>query len=95
MNVVAVPSTVSVIGVTWPPVPRMPAIAAYALPTSVSPPVRATESASWENVCAARAASPSASSGAVLSLPQGSYVAVATLRSTNFPVQERVAFDLR
>ena len=29
------------------------------------------------------------------SLPQGSYVAVATLRSTNFPVQERVAFELR
>jgi hypothetical protein len=29
------------------------------------------------------------------SLPQGSYVAVATLRSSNFPVQERVAFELR
>jgi hypothetical protein len=29
------------------------------------------------------------------SLPLGSYVAVATLRSTNFPVQERVAFELR
>jgi hypothetical protein len=29
------------------------------------------------------------------SLPQGSYVAVATLRSTNYPVQERVAFELR
>jgi hypothetical protein len=29
------------------------------------------------------------------SLPPGSYVAVATLRSTNFPVQERVAFELR
>jgi len=29
------------------------------------------------------------------SLKPGSYVAVATLRSTNFPVQERVAFDLR
>ena len=29
------------------------------------------------------------------SLPQGSYVAVATLRSTNFPVEERVAFELR
>jgi len=29
------------------------------------------------------------------SLPQGSYVAVATLRSTNFPMQERVAFELR
>jgi hypothetical protein len=29
------------------------------------------------------------------SLPHGSYVAVATLRSTNFPMQERVAFELR
>jgi hypothetical protein len=29
------------------------------------------------------------------SLPQGSYVAVATLRSSNFPVQERVSFELR
>ena len=29
------------------------------------------------------------------SLKPGSYVAVATLRSTNFPVQERVAFELR
>jgi hypothetical protein len=29
------------------------------------------------------------------SLPQGSYVAVGTLRSTNFPVEERVAFELR
>lgn len=29
------------------------------------------------------------------SLPQGSYVAVATLRSTNFPMTERVAFELR
>ena len=29
------------------------------------------------------------------SLPQGSYVAVATLRSSNFPVQERFAFELR
>ena len=29
------------------------------------------------------------------SLPNGSYVAVATLRSTNYPVQERVPFDLR
>jgi hypothetical protein len=29
------------------------------------------------------------------SLPQGSYVAVATLRSSNFPMQERVAFELR
>ena len=28
------------------------------------------------------------------SLPQGSYVAVATLRSSNFPLQERVAFEL-
>lgn len=28
-------------------------------------------------------------------LPPGSYVAVATLRSTNFPVQERFAFELR
>jgi hypothetical protein len=28
-------------------------------------------------------------------LPHGSYVAVATLRSTNFPVQERVSFELR
>jgi hypothetical protein len=28
-------------------------------------------------------------------LPPGSYVAVATLRSTNYPVQERVAFELR
>lgn len=28
-------------------------------------------------------------------LPHGSYVAVATLRSSNFPVQERVAFELR
>lgn len=28
-------------------------------------------------------------------LPPGSYVAVATLRSSNFPVQERVAFELR
>ncbi len=28
-------------------------------------------------------------------LPAGSYVAVATLRSTNYPVQERVAFELR
>jgi hypothetical protein len=28
-------------------------------------------------------------------LPAGSYVAVATLRSTNFPVQERFAFELR
>ena len=29
------------------------------------------------------------------SLPHGSYVAVATLRSTNFPVQEKVAFELK
>ncbi len=28
-------------------------------------------------------------------LPNGSYVAVATLRSSNFPVQERVPFQLR
>jgi hypothetical protein len=28
-------------------------------------------------------------------LPPGSYVAVATLRSTNFPVQERFSFELR
>lgn len=28
-------------------------------------------------------------------LPPGSYVAVATLRSSNYPVQERVAFELR
>ena len=32
---------------------------------------------------------------AAATLPQGSYVAVATLRSTNFPVQERVSFELR
>ena len=29
------------------------------------------------------------------SLPNGSYVAVATLRSSNYPVQERVPFELR
>jgi hypothetical protein len=29
------------------------------------------------------------------SLPRGSYTAVATLRSSNYPVQERVAFELR
>ena len=29
------------------------------------------------------------------SLPPGSYTAVATLRSTNFPVTERAAFDVR
>ena len=29
------------------------------------------------------------------SLPNGSYTAVATLRSTNYPVQERVPFELR
>ena len=29
------------------------------------------------------------------SLPHGSYVAVATLRSTNFPMQERIAFELK
>jgi hypothetical protein len=28
-------------------------------------------------------------------LPQGSYVAVATLRSSNFPVEERIAFAMR
>jgi hypothetical protein len=28
-------------------------------------------------------------------LPAGSYVAIATLRSSNYPVQERVAFELR
>jgi len=32
---------------------------------------------------------------ATTDLPPGDYVAVATLRSTNFPVQERVAFQLR
>jgi hypothetical protein len=32
---------------------------------------------------------------AALELPQGSYVAVATLRSTNFPVQERLPFQVR
>ena len=32
---------------------------------------------------------------AELDLAPGSYVAVAKLRSTNFPVQERVAFELR
>jgi hypothetical protein len=31
---------------------------------------------------------------ATLDLPQGSYVAVATLRSTNFPVKERVPFEV-
>ncbi|MEO8564578.1 MAG: BsuPI-related putative proteinase inhibitor [bacterium] len=31
---------------------------------------------------------------AAKTLPRGSYVAVATLRSVNFPVQERVAFDM-
>ena len=31
---------------------------------------------------------------AALELPQGSYVAVATLRSTNFPVQERLPFQV-
>jgi hypothetical protein len=31
---------------------------------------------------------------ATLELPQGSYVAVATLRSTNFPVQERLPFQV-
>jgi hypothetical protein len=28
-------------------------------------------------------------------LPQGSYVALATLRSSNYPVQERIPFELR
>lgn len=32
---------------------------------------------------------------AATTLPPGSYVAIATLRSSNFPVQERVAFELR
>jgi hypothetical protein len=32
---------------------------------------------------------------AAASLPHGSYVAVATLRSSNYPVQERVEFELR
>jgi Intracellular proteinase inhibitor len=32
---------------------------------------------------------------APLDLPPGSYVAVAKLRSTNFPVQERVPFEVR
>ena len=32
---------------------------------------------------------------ATASLPKGSYVAVATLRSSNFPAQERFAFELR
>jgi hypothetical protein len=32
---------------------------------------------------------------AATSLPPGSYVAIATLRSSNYPVQERVAFELR
>jgi hypothetical protein len=32
---------------------------------------------------------------ATLDLPPGSYVAVAKLRSTNFPVQERVPFEVR
>ena len=40
----------------------------YAEPTSASPPVRVTESASCENVCAASAASVCDSFGAVLSL---------------------------
>ena len=31
---------------------------------------------------------------ATLDLPPGSYVAVATLRSTNFPVRERVSFEV-
>jgi hypothetical protein len=32
---------------------------------------------------------------AAATLPPGSYVAIATLRSSNYPVQERVAFELR
>lgn len=32
---------------------------------------------------------------AAATLPPGSYVATATLRSSNYPVQERVAFELR
>ena len=32
---------------------------------------------------------------AAASLPAGSYVALATLRSSNYPVQERVEFELR
>ena len=32
---------------------------------------------------------------AATSLPPGTYVAVATLHSSNYPVQERVAFELR
>jgi hypothetical protein len=32
---------------------------------------------------------------ATASLPAGSYVALATLRSSNYPVQERVEFELR
>ena len=31
---------------------------------------------------------------AATALPRGSYVAIATLRSSNFPVQERVAFEI-
>jgi hypothetical protein len=30
-----------------------------------------------------------------LDLPPGSYVAIAKLRSTNFPVQERVPFEVK
>ena len=32
---------------------------------------------------------------AVTTLPQGKYVAVATLRSSNYPIQQRSAFELR
>ena len=32
---------------------------------------------------------------AVTTLPQGKYVAVATLRSSNYPIQQRLAFELR
>jgi hypothetical protein len=68
MKSVAAPSIEMTIGVTRPPLRRMPAIPEYALPTSASPPARATESASCVNVCAASAASDCASIGAVLSL---------------------------
>ena len=51
------PSIVIVIGVMRPPIRRMPAMLAYAVPASALPPLRATESASCANVCAAAAAS--------------------------------------
>ena len=50
------PSIVIVIGVMRPPIRRMPAMPAYAVPASALPPLRATESASCANVCAAAAA---------------------------------------